>query len=97
MTQTNRSICPGLAGIWATVSEKFHKGLKERSLYRRTVSVVDADDAAQLARLSIRAAGASNDRRNGLAADVVPEKNGIPLRLGVRPKTEFSSKRELHF
>jgi hypothetical protein len=91
MTQPDRAICPALAGIWTTVSEKLHKGMQKRSLYRRTVPVVDTDDTAQSARLSIRVAGASNDKRNGPAVDVVPKKNGIPFRPGIHPEAEFSN------
>src|SRR5882762_2420557 len=58
MTQPDRTIHPALAGIWATVSEKIYEGLQKCPLHRRTVLVVDADDAAQSACLSIRVAGA---------------------------------------
>src|SRR6266478_5333462 len=58
MTQPDRTIHPALAGIWATVREKIYEGLQKRPLHRRTVLVVDADDAAQSACLSILVAGA---------------------------------------
>src|SRR6266404_9293071 len=52
VTQPDRTIHPALAGIWATVGEKIHKGLQERLLDRRTVRVVNADDTAQPSCLS---------------------------------------------
>src|SRR5437016_2512402 len=47
VTQPDRAIHPELAGIRTTVREKIYKGLQKRLLHRRTVPVVDADDAAQ--------------------------------------------------
>src|SRR5260370_17399203 len=53
MTQPDRTIHPAIAGIWATVRQKIYERLQERPLYRRTVAVVDADNAAQSTHLSI--------------------------------------------
>jgi len=57
MTQPDRTIHPAIAGIWATVRQKIYERLQERPLYRRTVAVVDADNAAQSTHLSIPSAG----------------------------------------
>jgi hypothetical protein len=89
MTQPDRTIHPALAGIRATVREKIYKGLQKRPLHRRTVPVVDADDAAQSACLPIRVAGASDDKRNG-PAGISARMDGIPFRLDIRPLAEFS-------
>jgi len=51
--------------------------------------VVDADDAAQSACLPIRAAGASDDKRNGPAV-ISARMDCIPFRLDIRPLAEFS-------
>jgi hypothetical protein len=60
MTQPDGTLHPALAGIRATVSDKIHEGLQKRPLYRRIVPVVDADDPAQSACLSIRVVGDSH-------------------------------------
>src|SRR5258708_17334729 len=58
VTQPDRTVHPALAGIRATVAEKIYEGLQKRPVNRRTVRVVNADDTAQSACLSIRVAGA---------------------------------------
>jgi hypothetical protein len=63
MTQPDRTVHPALAGIWATVREKIYKGLQKRPLYRRTVPVVNTDDAAQSACLSLQVARGSHGEK----------------------------------
>src|SRR5882757_1999426 len=60
MTQSDGPIQPAFAGIRAAVGEKIHQRLQKRLLQRRTVPVINADDAAQSTRLSMRPARAAN-------------------------------------
>jgi len=57
VTEPDRTIHPAISGIRATVRQKIYERLQERPLYRRTVAVVDADNAAQSTHLSIPSAG----------------------------------------
>jgi hypothetical protein len=75
MTQPDRTIHPAFVGIWATIREKVYKGVQECALDRRTVPVVDADDAAQSACLSIREAGASNGEKEWPRRQLRPSKS----------------------
>src|SRR5712671_1237444 len=81
MTQPDRSIQPAFAGIRAAVGEKIHQRLQKRFLQRRTVPVINADDAAQSARLSIQPADASNLQH--------PHPVGLTPRIGVSPPAGF--------
>src|SRR5260370_38825329 len=66
VSQSDRTIHPALAGIWATVGEKIHQGLQKRLLDRRTVPVVNPDDTAQSSCLSIRVAALRMVKRSGM-------------------------------
>jgi hypothetical protein len=88
MTQPDRTVHPALAGIWATIREKIYKGLQKRPLYRRTVPVVNTDDAAQSACLSLQVARGSHGEKEWRNRH--PEKTASPFHPGVRPEAEFS-------
>src|SRR5437660_5996236 len=89
VTQPDRTIHPALAGIWATIGEKIHKGLQKRLLDRRTVPVVNADDTAQSSCLSIRVAAVRMAKRSPLPS-FSSTQTAFPFRLGIRPEAEFS-------
>src|SRR6202030_2760005 len=74
MTQPDRTVHPALAGIWATIREKIHKGLQKRPLYRRTVPVVNTDDAAQSACLSLQVVRASHGEKEWRNRHPCPKK-----------------------
>src|SRR5467141_462958 len=84
MTQPDRTIHPAVAGIWAAVREKIYEGLQKRPLHRRTVPVVDADDAAQSACLSIRVAEAWHGERRWRRPSSSSE-TASPIHPGVAP------------
>ena len=94
VTQSDRAIHPELAGIRTTVGEKIYKGLQKRLLHRRTVPVVDADDAAQSACLSIRGAGSSNGGKGSRMPSSSSIKTASPFRPGMR--SGVLCQRELH-
>src|SRR5258706_956255 len=99
MTQPDRTIHPALAGIWATVREKIYEGLQKRPLHRRTVLVVDADDAAQSACLSILVAGAWHGEIGMVQSDIA-SRHLRPKRHPQSPRActvkRSSPQRELH-
>src|ERR1700674_933059 len=79
MTQPDRTIHPALAEIWTTVREKIYKGLQKRPLHRRTVPVVNPDDAAQSACLSLQMAPRYAWRKGTAHTVILVRKNGIPI------------------
>src|ERR1700674_1928787 len=80
MTQPDRTIHPALAGIWAAVREKIYEGLQKRPLHRRTVPVVNTDDAAQSACLSLQVAHGSHSEKDWCIPSSSFEKTASPPR-----------------
>src|SRR5215469_3418260 len=47
VSETNRSVCPALTAIWASVNKKFHERLQQHPINRCGVSMENADNSAQ--------------------------------------------------
>src|SRR5260370_14379924 len=77
VAQTNGTLQPARLGIGTKIGEKIHKRLQKRPLYRRTIPLVDADDAAQSACLSIRAFCNAHNEKEWQCRQLFPKKRHL--------------------